>query len=212
MTESKKTGTFRQSLLFSIGCGCVYPMVFLVIMIPVAFLLMADPVRQIVTTPAAPQISAPGQEHFWSLQEKILDLPQANSSAESPKPDLQLSHEEFNAWLSGLQYPPATGLVVHRIRFLHENGRGAFYLFCSGFFMRNLIITLQLDSASAPAVGDLLINSRLAISNSWLNRQVISMLSRIFSGRENDGMNRLIKGQGIWRFDDKTVTLSGDLF
>lgn len=211
MTEQTKPGTLRQTLLCAIGCGCVYPMIFLVIFIPLAFFLLADPVKQLVTTPSVPEFAGPSQENFWSLQEKRLDQQNSGKSDITEKPDIVLSHAEFNALLSQMQFVPGNGLVIHRIKFSWVNGRGAIYFFCSGFFMRNLLISFYLDKPSSPEIGDILFNSRLTIKGSFFNRKITGVIMEILESGENDVLLKLLKGQMQWNFDDQNVTISGDL-
>ncbi len=211
MTDQTKPGTIRQTILYTIGCGCVYPMIFLVVFIPLAFFLLADPVKQLVTTPTIPEFSGPTQENFWSLQEKRLDQKNSGEQENADKRDLVLSHSEFNALLSQFQYIPGNGLVIHRIRFGWLNGRGAVYFFCSGFFLRNLTITFYLERASAPELGDILINSRLIVKGSYFNKKFTEIISEILASNENDVLLKLLKGEIPWSFDDQNVNISGNL-
>ena len=107
-----------RSILLGIGCGCVYPVAMLVVLLFFGWFFLADPVAEFMAPVTLPEFAGPDQEDFWRLQEKRLDLENIAS------PTLILKPSEFNAWLNAWQIPPAAGFCLQRARFIPGNDSG----------------------------------------------------------------------------------------
>jgi hypothetical protein len=199
----EKKGRFR-TFLVGLGCGCVYPAVFAIILILTGLFFLADPFRLAVTVPTLPAFAGPEQEHFWSLQEKRLDQENAKD------PVLQLTPGEFNAFLSSMQFLPAAGLCIHRVRFVPQENSGRFYLIASGFFMRNLIVQIEIR-ANDRKTGDLMINSLLLPAGSWINAKAISFLHDVLVSSKIKAIEDIFQGKSEFSFDHQSVTIRGGI-
>lgn len=191
-----------KSAMVGIGCGCLFPATFVLIVAIFSFFFLADPFKQLIVSPELPAFAGPEQENFWSLQEKRLDL------ENSEKPILKLTPAEFNAWLSFLQFPPANGLCVHRCRFLAENN-GTFFLLCSGFFMRNLVIQIELDGNEKPGIAAIKINKYALTPSSWLFKHVQAFFNNLAGSGSFNPVEEISSGRASFSFEGQSINLSG---
>lgn len=193
-----------KSAMVGIGCGCLFPAMFVLIFAVFSFFFLADPFRQLILSPEIPAFAGPEQENFWSLQEKRLDLENAE------KPVLKLNPAEFNAWLSFLQFPPANGVCIHRCRFLAEKN-GTFFLLCSGFFMRNLVIQIELSSKEKPEIATIKINKYALTPDSFMFKHAQTFIYSLIKSSSFNPVEEVSSGRAGFSFDGQGITLSGSL-
>ena len=135
MAEKKKpakSGCFK-SLLLGIGCGCVYPLAILVIISIVTWFSVANSIEDIIKPVKLPNFAGPTQQSFWKLQEKRL------IALDKEKLKLNLSLDEFNAFLSAFSFKPYYGYYLNKIRYAQINKSNTFFFIGSGMFLRSLV-------------------------------------------------------------------------
>ena len=208
MAEEKtlqRKGCLR-SLFFGIGCGCVYPVAMVVLLVIAGWFFLAEPVEKFMTPPDLPQFAGPDQEDFWKLQEKRLDLESIASSA------LTLTPSEFNAYLSSWQIPPINGFCLHRCRFAPGKGRGTFYLIGSGFMLRTLAIGIEITRKDAGRfeVGKITLNNWEISKEAFFRKYVENFVSSIVEAAPNGLPLRFLSGRAMFDFDGSEIFLSGE--
>lgn len=178
---------------------------FAIIAAIVIFHTLSDPFHQLVRPPQLPDFAGPEQENFWSLQEKRLDL------EATEKRQLKLSESEFNAYLSFLEYPPAGGICINRIKFIIKPECGTFYLLSSGFFMRSLIIRIDLSRDEVPSIMAVHFNDfTISASSIFFTRALHYLEYLLIHGSFNPVQELKSKNAGF-TYDDQGITMTGTL-
>lgn len=202
-TSGKSRGCMR-SILLGIGCGCVYPVAMLVILLFLGWFFLADPVAQFMAPVTLPEFAGPDQEDFWRLQEKRLDLESIAT------PTLILRPSEFNAWLNAWQIPPAAGFCLQRARFVPGNDSGTFYLIGSGYTLRSMVIQVELKKTEKGLeAGAIRFNRWQVPASGWVRRQSENIIRKILSADKDRLALDYLNGQAAFSFDAETITLSG---
>ncbi|HNX74636.1 MAG TPA: hypothetical protein PLM07_09105 [Candidatus Rifleibacterium sp.] len=200
---TRRTGCLR-SLFIGIGCGCIYPVAMLVLLLVVGWFFLATPVDLMSTPPKMPEFAGPAQEDFWRLQEKRLDIENQASST------LILKPSEFNALLNAWQIPPVKGFCLQKARFVATDGGGTFYLIGSGFMMRSLVIRVEIArSADRFKAGSISINSWQAPEHGWCRDQVESWLMAIIESDRDSLPARFSRGETSMTSEAGEIKLQG---
>ena len=181
-TSEKSRGCLR-TILLGIGCGCVYPVAMLVLLLFFGWFFLADPVAEFMAPVTLPEFAGPDQEDFWRLQEKRLD-----------------------AW----QIPPAAGFCLQRARFIPGNDSGTFYLIGSGYMLRSMVIQIELKkTAEGYGVAAIRFNRWQVPASGWVRRQSENIIHRILSTDKDRLALDYLSGQAAFSFDSESVNLSG---
>lgn len=197
-----------RKLFVGLGCGCVYPLVILLILAVISWYSLADAVSGIINPVELPQFSGPEQEDFWTLQEKRLTL------VENHNETVILSPSEFNALLAGINFAPTNGFCLQRIRFLPgELNQGQLYLIGSGFFMRSLVfrIGVKVSASGHPEVTQIAVNSWNVPLAGMLRNQVERYLHSIFTSARIPEIDLLVSAGLKFQLDGPTIGLPAAL-
>jgi len=132
------SGCGLRGCLSFLGCGCVFPLIFIVILgIAAIFLLpsLSAPSSGPSSLPKPVEIS---REDKWSLQDKL------KTAASQPDPiKLNLTLPEFNALLSRVDLKLAAGFALTKAWSFPSQDGLSLVLEGSGFWMRRLSVVLQ---------------------------------------------------------------------
>ena len=182
----------------------VYPLLIIFVIALFTGFYLADGMGQIMVTPDIPEFTGPTQQHHWSLQEKRLEL-------EDEQP-LVLSPEEFDAFMTSYSLKPSLGYCLHRLRFEPGNDSGTFYLLGSGFFMRSLIVRVDvLKTDAGISYGSIHINSWPLPGTGFVNRLVKSLLHDFFRKDYPEIVDDYSSGGWQFDFDKNEITLTGSI-
>ena len=158
--KAKEDGCFF-SLLKGIGCFFVSFIFFGIIFIGAGYYFFTPIIKYIRTEAILPVFEGPTEHDFWSLQEKNFNKTKDNSNSK-----WDLTHGEFNALLSSIRIPPVSGVYLHKVRHNYKNKELRYYLICSGYMMKKLVISFTLDKSEKPQLSNLSVNSWLVPANS----------------------------------------------
>lgn len=194
-----------RKLFVGLGCGCVYPMVILLIIAIISWFTLSEAVNGILTPVNPPEFTGPDQEDFWTLQEKRLTL------VENRQTSVSLTPSEFNALLAGISFPPSQGFCLQRIRFISGDAenKGHIYLIGSGFFMRSLIFALEvrISAAGKLELGKIQVNSWLVPDSGYFRSKVIQYLAKIFTNERVAEMAILGESGHNYAIGSDSITL-----
>ncbi|HEY9071588.1 MAG TPA: hypothetical protein VIV61_15110 [Candidatus Ozemobacteraceae bacterium] len=143
---ASKTGSGLRSCLSCLGCGCIFPAIFIVGLVIAAIFLLP----QFTEPPATSAIPRPPEitrEDRWSLQDK---LTAAMQEAGSGPLRLDLTLPEFNALLGRADPRPAAGFALTHAWAYSAADRLQFVLEGSGFWQRRLTLEIDLANPTAP--------------------------------------------------------------
>jgi hypothetical protein len=204
-TPVKSSPGCLRKMFVGLGCGCVYPLVILLIIAVISWFTLAEAVSGILKPFSPPEFAGPDQEDFWTLQEKRLTL------VENKLESVALNPGEFNALLAGIAFPPAKGFCLQRIRFIPDTveNHGQIFIIGSGFFMRSLIFRLEIriSAAGKPEIGKIQVNSWQVPDSGLFRNKILEYLSAVFSKDRVPEMATLDKTTDRFAISSQSLTL-----
>ncbi len=191
------SGFGLKGCLSLLGCGCIFPLVTLVILILGGLWVFNPDLSEWTTPPDLPDRPEIRNLDRWSLRDKLLSASEAAGASQAV--DLTLDFNEANAALERFSPPPAMGMALQRFWLLPASQGALLFAEGSGLWMTKLVIILTIQNppvkGGAPVIKEIQIN-RAALGQGFLrslaHKVVIGYLKQSLGFAHEDFPSRKI--------------------